>query len=841
MWRKVLHLGLLVVFLSACITQTKLKTVTIVYAVPDWELSWGNLNEQIVTFEKTNPGIHIEPKPFNEILGLEPGTFSLTDELWLKLASNADVFRVIFDNGISQQVVHSGLVQDLTLLMNADKDFDADDFFPGALSAATWRGGVWAIPVALDYELIFFDKARFDVVGYPYPESDWTWTDFAESAHILTARQGSEIAQWGFAPGAYHPAKMVETRNNYFFDTSTIPPFSRLNQPDIVDAAQWWVNLIQAESVPYIEPSPGTQTEQELIEQGRAAMWSGRASSWARISQQGGVGVVPYPGDDKNAYTTPMFLEQVAVSSGTMHSEAAWQWGVFLSRQPPQHPGWMPARQSVATKTGFFENMEREFATALRWATEHAFRSTLGDWDFNYDTLDSELRAAFVGDKTAYAALENAQASAVQAIEAQYIRIVKATPAPIIMTPSLAQIDPQATSITFIPAVEDADFEAFRDSAQRFHKTHPRITVNIARSDSASADVESLVQNADCFLSPLRQDILAAALNIQPLVEADSTFENSDFFPHLLDLYRQKGQLRGIPAEVRFHVIAYPVDLLDTAGIEHPTFEWTVDDFLSLAQTLTNGDRQNKQYGFVSASELLDLTTFVERSGGQILDFEESPPMAAFTFPATVEAVRWYADLSLRQGIKPLCEDDRACQNIIQTGRAGMWSGTQQWGRYGAVKTLPLPTGPGGNGAPMFYTSGYFISPQTTVAPACWDWIEFLTLETHLFYGLPSRRSVAISDAYRRRVGMDVVNVYVRSVENIQNQSVLYILVQRPELAPYLEFLEQAYRSIVEGKETPESAMMIAQRQADNYRACLVAAETGALRDDQNCEREMEP
>ncbi len=52
MWRKVLHLGLLVISLSACIAQTKLKTVTIVYAVPDWELAWGNLSEQIVTFEK---------------------------------------------------------------------------------------------------------------------------------------------------------------------------------------------------------------------------------------------------------------------------------------------------------------------------------------------------------------------------------------------------------------------------------------------------------------------------------------------------------------------------------------------------------------------------------------------------------------------------------------------------------------------------------------------------------------------------------------------------------------------------------------------------------------------
>ncbi len=840
MWRKVLHLGLLVISLSACIAQTKLKTVTIVYAVPDWELAWGNLSEQIVTFEKTHPGIHVEPKPFSEILGLAPGTFSLTDELWLKLASNADVFRVVFDNGISQQMVHSGLVKDLTLLMSADKSFDPDDFFPGVLDAAAWDNSVWAIPLALDYELIFFDQARFDVVGYPYPEPDWTWIDFAEFAHGLTARQGARIAQWGFVPGAYHPARMVESRNNDFFDTSFTPPFPRLSQPDIVAATQWWVNLIEDESVPYIEPSLGTQTE-ELIAQGQAAMWSGRASSWARPSQQSSIGVLPYPSDDKNARTTPMFVEQVAMSPGTMQAEAAWQWIVFLSRQPPQHPGRMPARQSVAAEIGFFENMERELATALRWATEHAFRSTLGDWDFNYDTLDRELRAAFVGDKTAQDALETAQDSALQALEAQYTQIVKPTPAPIIMTPSFVQIDPEATKVTFIPAVEDADFEAFRNSAQRFNATHPGIAVNIARSDSASAAVESLVQYADCFLSPLRQNVLSAALDIQPFAEADSTFENDDFFPHLLDLYRQKGQLRGIPAEVRFHVIAFPVDLLDTAGIAHPTFEWTVDDFLSLAQTLTDEDRQNKLYGFVSASELLDLITFVERLGGQILDFEEAPPMATFTFPATVEAVRWYADLSLRQGIKPLCEDDRACQNIIQTGRAGMWSGIQRWGRYDAVKTLPLPTGPGGNGAPMFYTSGYFISPQTTVAAACWDWIEFLTLETHLFYGLPSRRSVAISDAYRQRVGMDVVDVYVRSVENIQNQSVLYILVQRPELAPYLQFLEQAYRSIVEGQETPESAMMIAQRQADSYWACLAAAETGTLGEGQNCVERMEP
>ncbi len=782
------------------------ERISIGFAVPDWELEQNQLYHLVEQFEAQHPDIHIEVKPFSQILGLSSmAEFQVTDDLWFKLASGADVFRVMFTNGIDRQPIIAGLVRDLRPFIESDTAFEPDDFYAGALDAAAWREGVWAIPTALDYELVMFDREAFDEAGIPYPEPGWTWDDLATRARALTLRSGNGVSRWGFAQTSLGPVEVIEQRAAPLLDDTAQPPIPRFTEPQVMQVAQWLVNLVYYDQAMVVEP----------VAQGGAAMWSNAA--WQARARPRNVGVAPYPVDTPDSKTTPMYLDQIVMSAGTPHPDAAWCWMDFLSRQLPGRPGWLPARRSVAEATGFWNGLDEELKSALYFAREHAVRLSLRDWDVAYEPLDTELWATIRGEKTVADALAAAQSKAKAGLAVEFSRQA-VTP----MSTTAPNVGESAVTITFAPYGTTA-LQSWHDAARRFHTIYPNITVAIMPAP-LSGDITSIAEHADCFQAVPHLDApgtVAAIHSLDHLLDSDPGL-SSDLFPSLLALYRRQGQLWGVPAEAQPYVIEYSRALFDIAGRAYPEPDWTIDDFLILARGLTQERDGGKQYGFVSNSELLDLLLFVERLGGQIVDEAQDPPIAAFENPATVAAIRWYADLYLTYEIKPSCvADNTDCEALIEAGRAAMWGRPFQHGES-ALNILPFPQGPGGKGMPILYTTGYFISAGTTAPEGCWEWIKFLTAETSVIQGLPARRSITTSEAYRP-FGSGFIAAYLSAIEGNQGPSDLQYLTGRDWSSPYLVFLERAYRRIVEEGESPERALVAAQRLADEYRACVIA------------------
>ncbi|MGD8795122.1 MAG: extracellular solute-binding protein, partial [Anaerolineae bacterium] len=353
--------------------------------------------------------------------------------------------------------------------------------------------------------------------------------------------------------------------------------------------------------------------------------------------------------------------------------------------------------------------------------------------------------------------------------------------------------------------------------------------VEIKPSELASNSIVDLARQSDCFqFVPYLDDpeIPSAILSLDPFLEADPSFDTDDFYPVLVDQFHRDGQVWGIPAGVQPYVIEYNQDLFDAAGLEYPEANWTLDDFLRLAQHLTHGEADDKQYGFVGTYEMLDLMMFVERLGGQILDDAQDPVAAAFADTATVEAIEWYANLYLLYGAKPIFVTDEERDALIDSGQAAMWA--TPFDRHDALRSgiLPFPQGTSDSASPVVYSSGYFISAQAAAPQACWEWIKFLTTETSVVQGFPARRSVATSDAYRQQVGTERATVYLTSVEGSQRPSVFQRIAGQEWLGAYLVWLEQAYKQIVEEGMLPEEALAIAQDKADDYRACVIASES---------------
>ncbi len=806
------------------------EPVSISFAVPAWELSWGNLDRLIKEFEAQNPDVHVELKSFSKILDLPPMEFDLTEDFWFKIASAADVFQVIFLDGIDRQTVRDGLVHDLKPFTDADSTFRADDFYPGALEAAAWDGGIWAMPTALDYGVILFDKEAFDAAGVAYPKIGWTWDDFSAKARALTVRSGDQVTRWGFAQDVFVPARLVEVRTGSLLDDSTTPPTPRFTEAEVMKMVQWWIDLVLKDQVMtfdlFYETTGSGETDiaegSTLTEQGATAMWSGEASSWRWDSR----GVVPYPVDVPDSRTTPMYFAQVAMSVGTAHPEAAWRWIDFLSRQPPKNSGWVPARRSVAEEIGFWEDLDAELAPTLRFAMGHYTWFSLRNWNIAYEAFDTELRAAFKGDKSVEDALEAAQAQAMAGLEAEAAQRAAATPSPVVVATAELRPAEGAVTITFIPMGSTLGLEPFHDAARQFHAAHPDLAVEIKNPSFTASSMADLAEQADCFQYVPYLDnpeTLTAILSLGPLLEAEPAFDLDDFLPLLLAQYRRDGKIWGLPAEAQPYVIEYNQDLFDAAGREYPRADWTLDDFLALAQNLTRGEGENKQYGFVGTYEMLDLLMFVERLGGKVMDDAQDPMAATFDDPATVEAVKWYADLYLLHDTRPIFVTEEEREALINNGRAAMWAGP--FGQHDRLRSgvLPFPQGPSDSGTPILNAMGYFISAKTTAAQACWEWIKFLTTEVSVVEGLPARHSIATSEAYCQQVGDEWATVYLTSVESSQRPSIFQRIAGQEWLGAYLIWLEQGYRQIVEEGMSPAQALAAAQEKADDYHACIVA------------------
>lgn len=332
--------------------------------------------------------------------------------------------------------------------------------------------------------------------------------------------------------------------------------------------------------------------------------------------------------------------------------------------------------------------------------------------------------------------------------------------------------------------------EAYERLAAEFHDLHPEITVKPKSPDYEEGyqtiTLAWMATQGDCFqyLYLPYEESTSAVLNLDPLLEADATFSESDFYPQLLEPSYQEGRLWAFPAEAYPLVMYYNKTLFDEAGLAYPSLDWTLEDFAAAAAKLTEGDGATKQYGYTPDSALRDLWFFLGQQGVPLgVDAADH----GLDDPVIVEAIRWYIGL-WSAGIVPeyelgeeVIEYDREryqrnhtlWESLISQGKMAMWSVHPGQGHsyYEVWKDLdvglvPMPQGPGQ--VADLLLSVYYISAQTEHPEACWEWFKFLSSQVVVAQGVPARYSAARSDDYRQQMGAEIADAYLVALENNQ-------------------------------------------------------------------------
>jgi multiple sugar transport system substrate-binding protein len=295
-------------------------------------------------------------------------------------------------------------------LLEVDATFSEDDFYPQLLEFFYEEGRLWAYPAESLPRVMYYNKALFDEAGLAYPSPDWTLEEFAKVATRLTQGEGA-ARQYGYSPDS-------ALSDLWFFLAQQGIPLTdddtagRLDDPEIVEAIRWYVELRQAGIVPEYELGEAGEYDREmyarnrdlwesLINRGKMAMWStypGLGHSHYEVWKDLDVGLVPMP--QGPGRVADLLESGYYISAETEHPEACWEWFKFLSSQVAAAQG-IPARRSAARSEEYRQQMRAEVADvylATLEGSEHVIDLDSFYWDSYLGQIQKAVIWALQGE-----------------------------------------------------------------------------------------------------------------------------------------------------------------------------------------------------------------------------------------------------------------------------------------------------------------------------------------------------------------------------------------------------------------------------------------------------------
>jgi len=334
----------------------------------------------------------------------EPGNFLVPKALQM-VASKTLPDVLMFDNPDMQQVAVSG-----ALLPLSDFNVDTSGFYPGILSAGSYNGKVYGLAPAVDMIGLFYNKDILAAAGVEPPK---TWEELRTAAKKLTkgdqyglaldADPGLESA-WQFLP----------------FMWSNGGNETKLNDPKVVEALQYWVDLVKDGSV---SPSVVTWTQGDLRDQfiaRKAAMMINGPWNFSTLDKVEGLHYdvvdipVPHAGDPSIAplggevYTVPNTgnadKEKKAAEFVQCMSTEANELALAKNRRT------VPSRIALADQ---YSATNPKMAPFVRIAAHARARTGLlgPAWPKAAAAISGAIQAALTGQASPQEALDTAQAA----------------------------------------------------------------------------------------------------------------------------------------------------------------------------------------------------------------------------------------------------------------------------------------------------------------------------------------------------------------------------------------------------------------------------------------------
>ena len=274
-------------------------------------------------------------------------------------------------------------------------------------------------------------------------------------------------------------------------------------------------------------------------------------------------------------------------------------------------------------------------------------------------------------------------------------------------------------------AAESKEQASFESKIALFMASNPGVEVQISAIPYPEADQQFMIaaQGGEApDLVRLSSDQLGKIGDIrvggQPLLEDlrphTTPIDRSNFDPRALNAMRYEGDLLGIPASQDCLSLLYNPILFDSAGIDYPDENWTLDDMLIAAKDLTYGDVNGLALPVKNAYWWFG---FQAGFGGSLFDMNGTPTLDS---NGSAEAMDWMLNLELNHSVVETGTQTESMKTQFLSSKAAMIvDGPWNWATYEAGRIpvqqalLPMVSETGERVAPLVTYKGWSVSKQS--------------------------------------------------------------------------------------------------------------------------------
>jgi ABC-type glycerol-3-phosphate transport system substrate-binding protein len=775
MYKKLsLLLTLMLILLSVSHLSAQ-ASISLTIAVPAWREDVFEAPDFFQEFENQYPGVKVVLAPSSDNTFFTPAAFNLDEHLEAAndYVNSADVLYVTNDN-LSVEATRAGLFLDLAPLAAGDIDLNTTDFLPNVLESFQWDRGLWAIPIALDVQLVIYDPAAFDAAGLPYPNDNWTLDDFANADRVLaeTSADGV-IIRPGFVSFGSSQLLLRSLLNRGFYDETTLLQQPRLTDPDLEALLRTWQDY-------YADGLLGGTPVQGSFDFAEMPLL---ITQQFLLSPFVGAGGSERLGALLPGGTAGLSVTAFAVSGGTQHPELAYELLKFLSSDARTANSFFsasPARRSLigvdpgSGDIAFSPEYSEEVQALIIQAIENGLPAS--ELRFStyiqqaLDRINSEGLDVLVALQEAEAAaIENLQLAADRRAET-VVLVATPVPTPVLGAGDVALNFGITSFITPLPNRERWD-AVISD----FTATDSQVRQIILDTEFASS-LTPLAEKFDCFYLPYNNvsaEDIQTVLSLDPFLDADLNFERRDVVGDILNQVQRENRTWAYPINLQPQVLWYNTTAFGAAGVPAPENGWTTDAFADTLRRLRPDPNdpapfQPREFG---GNYILMLTAAF---GGLPIDYRTMPPTYDLTNPATVDAMRQVLDLA---------KDGYIEYNELATLGGGGFGGggpmeipiynetLNQFSFQRLQFSLEneeqdpyrLTTFPRGTQyTPVTYTIGTaYISASTPHPDACYRWITTIAQHPELFNAMPVRQSQLQNTETNAALGLDLSSFYL--------------------------------------------------------------------------------
>ena len=224
---------------------------------------WGTFPEdkgpaQVVeAFNKIDPNVQVE---YTRYVNDDAGNTKL--DMTLMSDDTVDVYFSMNDVLLKKRI-DSGFAYPLDELFDSAGFSLEEDYDEAIKQKESSDGHYYSLPAKRITETILYNQKMFDDAGIPYPDKDWTYDEFLDTARKLTKGEGTDKVYGWFFPGydAGQPAlRMLNSKLGSDWMYTEDGKNAAIDTPDVKDITEKYLARVEEG----IEPSYVDVTTQKM-------------------------------------------------------------------------------------------------------------------------------------------------------------------------------------------------------------------------------------------------------------------------------------------------------------------------------------------------------------------------------------------------------------------------------------------------------------------------------------------------------------------------------------------------------------------------------------------------